>query len=535
MMAKTTARAIVVVCLGLFATYTPSAQPRRLGTIEFQSSGAPAARRAFEEGVALLHSFVYEDAAARFRTAEQIDPSFALAYWFDALTYSHALWGDEDVVGAHAALGRLGPDAGARLAKAPDVRERAWGDAVEALFGDGDLRARSIAFAAGMKRVRAAADDDEAMAFTSLAIMGAARFLPPDQQESAYDEAESLARRVFSHQLNHPGAAHYIIHADDAPGRAVRALAAARTYAAVAPDAVHALHMPAHTFVQLGLWDEAAEATEHAWAVSRAQIQARHQSGAELSFHDLLWLVYVDAQQGRYAAARSRAEEGRDAVAPLDLSHERMEKRLANCFTSFAYVSETGDWKAWPNLTAHDSAIAAAATLGGSSPLERSVIRTCEYNRAVAMAMNGDVSAANVLAPKTRQLGAAAEARGRALAMTRASILEGLVARGAGDQATAVARFREAANEEQGVPPLGPQLFPALEVLGTELLAAGRPKDALDAFDAELARTHNRSNALLGITRAATLLGDADRARDASHTLASNWLRADPAVRRQLK
>src|SRR4051794_36508318 len=232
MMAKTTARAIVVVCLGLFATYTPSAQPRRLGTIEFQSSGAPAARRAFEEGVALLHSFVYEDAAARFRTAEQIDPSFALAYWFDALTYSHALWGDEDVVGAHAALGRLGPDAGARLAKAPDVRERAWGDAVEALFGDGDLRARSIAFAAGMKRVRAAADDDEAMAFTSLAIMGAARFLPPDQQESAYDEAESLARRVFSHQLNHPGAAHYIIHADDAPGRAVRALAAARTYAA---------------------------------------------------------------------------------------------------------------------------------------------------------------------------------------------------------------------------------------------------------------------------------------------------------------
>src|SRR5262245_33384626 len=99
----------------------------QLGTVRFPNSGSPAAQADFLKGVALLHSFVYDQAAASFRAAATADPAFALPQWLEALTHRHPLWSEEDLVGARAALARLGPDANARLAKAKDAKERAYG------------------------------------------------------------------------------------------------------------------------------------------------------------------------------------------------------------------------------------------------------------------------------------------------------------------------------------------------------------------------------------------------------------------------
>src|SRR5688572_19955080 len=173
-------RALAVAVVGLGS---PAALPARqeghgaarhpaaaaLGTIRFPSSGARAAQPAFLRGVALLHSFEYQDAAEALREAQHADPRFAAAFWAEALTYSHVMWGEEDLTASRAALARLGPTPAERLARARLPGERAFGTAVEAMFAEGDQPTRVRAFAqAARDWVAARPDDQEARAFAAL-------------------------------------------------------------------------------------------------------------------------------------------------------------------------------------------------------------------------------------------------------------------------------------------------------------------------------------------------------------------------------
>jgi hypothetical protein len=284
----------------------------KLGTVSFPNSGAADAQPDFLRGLALLHNFEYGDAARAFRSAEQRDPAFAIAYWPDAMTYSHMLWGEEDRAGARAVLARLGPTAAARLSKAKTPRERAYGAAVEAFLASADERTRARAFADSMRHVAEAYHKDlEAQAFTALAIMLAADHAASrDESNHLYLEAASYANHVFREQPQHPGAAHYLIHAYDDPARAANGLEAARAYARIAPSAEHAQHMPSHSFVQLGNWDDAARSNEQAWVSSRLQVKRKHAPPTALGFHTLKWLQYAYLQQGRYSAARRAHRHG---------------------------------------------------------------------------------------------------------------------------------------------------------------------------------------------------------------------------------
>ncbi|NIP83335.1 MAG: hypothetical protein GWM90_30560, partial [Gemmatimonadetes bacterium] len=108
-----------------------------LGAISFPNSGAAEAQTPFIRGVLLLHSFEYDDAAEAFREAQEIDPDFAMAYWGEAMTYTHPVWNEKDVEAARAALARLAPTREERLARAPTEREKGWLSAVETLYGEG--------------------------------------------------------------------------------------------------------------------------------------------------------------------------------------------------------------------------------------------------------------------------------------------------------------------------------------------------------------------------------------------------------------
>src|SRR5262245_20332197 len=128
------------------AAQTP-ATPQILGKISFPNSGAAAAQAPFIRGVLLLHSFEYDDAIAAFREAERIDPSFALAYWGEAMCFNQTLWYNENLAKGREALGRLAPTPAARQAKAPSEREKGFLDAVEKIFGPGDKASRNRAYA----------------------------------------------------------------------------------------------------------------------------------------------------------------------------------------------------------------------------------------------------------------------------------------------------------------------------------------------------------------------------------------------------
>ncbi|MEP6690820.1 MAG: hypothetical protein ABJD07_06675, partial [Gemmatimonadaceae bacterium] len=499
----------------------PAGSPK-LGTVRFPNSGARAAQAPFLRGIAFLHSFEYADAADAFLAAQKADSNFALAYWGEALTYRHTLWGQEDLDAARAALTKLAAGATARLAMAHTARERAYGAAIEALFADADEGARVQAFDDSMRSVvHAYPADLEAKAFASLAIQSVAiRWTPTEGRDVAIRDAAALAEEVFRASPRHPGAAHYLVHVYDDPTRAASGIRAARAYAAIAPAAEHALHMPSHIFVQLGMWDDVVASNERAWSASRAWVKARGARPTALDFHGFVWLQYGYLQQGRYAAARALIDSARTLLAGEDLSDpELTDARYAVERLAFQYAAVTGRWDAVREYAPEPTAGAV-----GASQRAQSFARASQYGRAAAGAMLGDPAAAAAVA-------AASRARTAPAALMNAYALEGLAARARGDTAAAIERFTRAAAVEDSVPAVGPPTWiPAHELLGNALLDAKRTGMAAAAFEGALKLYPNRSPSLLGLARARAALGDDPGARATYRKLADNWRRADDDV-----
>jgi hypothetical protein len=231
------------------------APAKSLGTIHFPSSAKPAAQESFLTGVKALFNFEFDIAAEAFQQTEKADPDFALGYWGEAMSFNHPLWAQQDQAAARKVLDRLAPTAAARAAKAPAGRERMLVESLEILYGPGDKLTRDIAYADSLKRIHEKyPDDDEVATFYALALLGTAR--PGDKSIRNAMLAASIAEGVFQRNPQHPGAAHYIIHSFDDPDHAILALPAARAYSKIAPSAAHALHMPSHIFVQLGMWED---------------------------------------------------------------------------------------------------------------------------------------------------------------------------------------------------------------------------------------------------------------------------------------
>ena len=278
-----------------------AAQTANLGHIDFPTSGKPEAQKHFIQGMLLLHSFEYADAKEEFQAASKIDSHFALAYWGEALTYTHPLWNQQDVSSARAALARLAPTKEARLALAPTEREKDYLRAVEALYysdkpGDGDKLARDQAYAAALGRMHEKYPNDlEAASLYALALMGTCEY---ERVPAVYMRAAAVAEEVFAKNPEHPGAIHYLIHAYDDPIHAPLGLRAARVYAKVAGAASHAQHMPSHIFIALGMWDDVISANILSIKVADDRIKAKGLSNAERNYHALLWLEYAYLQEG---------------------------------------------------------------------------------------------------------------------------------------------------------------------------------------------------------------------------------------------
>src|SRR5688572_7905743 len=182
-----------------------SAQQSRLGTIDFPTSGSASAQPHFIRGVLFLHSFEYDLAANEFRAAQRIDPGFAMAYWGEAMTYTHPVWDEQDAAAARKVLARLAPTREARKARAPTAREQAYIDAVEILYGDGSKPRRDTLYSAAMERVaKAYPADMEAQAFHALSLLGLNQGV---RDVPAYLRAGAIAEAVFRKNPDHPGAA----------------------------------------------------------------------------------------------------------------------------------------------------------------------------------------------------------------------------------------------------------------------------------------------------------------------------------------
>ena len=480
-----------------------------LGRVAFPSSCSAAAQPAFERGVAMLHSFWFDQAQRTFQEAAAADPACSMAQWGLAMTLLGNPFTGVSPSEAHLREALAAARAAVDGARTP--RERAYAEAALALYQDYatvEHRARLRAHEEAMARVREAhPDDPEAAIFYARAVIANAP--PSDLTFARQLHAAQILDPLFQAQPEHPGLAHYTIHAYDAPPIAQHGLDAARRYAGIAPAAPHALHMPSHIFTRLGYWDESIE-------TNRRSAAAEPDSNAAVHPND--YLVYAYLQQGRDAEAERvirRAVQNTDRFysSILGYNYAAMPAR---------FVLERGRW-----------AEAAALPLSpGAPPHVEAITR---FARGVGAARAGQAAAARAevaaLAALADSLAARRETYWATIVGAQRLAAEAWLARAEGDDERALRLAGEAAALEETVEkhPVTPgPLLPARELEGDLLMELGRAADARRAYEATLRREPNRARALFGAARAAEVAGDAPAARAHYQHLLEVMRAADP-------
>jgi tetratricopeptide (TPR) repeat protein len=473
--------------------HAPSAAPLTvgLGVTHFPNSGAPRAQRDFLDGLLLLHSFEYPAARRAFQSAERTDPSFAMAYWGEALTYNQTLWGEQDLDAARAALAKLATTPAERAAKAGTARERGYLAAVEQLYGDGDKTQRDAKFSAALGALaRAYPNDLDARAFYALSILGLTNGV---RNVANYMRAAAEAEEVYEKDRHHPGALHYLIHAYDDPIHAPLGLRAARLYGKVAPAASHAQHMPSHIFFALGMWDEAIAANVASLKIARAQNDG--------GYHSLVWLTYAYLQEGR----RAEAEQLIRSVAHDVETAPTKDNRIRLALVRAIWLVETRGAEGADARATVDSRGIASIGYFDTYDFARGITAAADVNEArgalarLQARIDAAGSASRVVAADWHDTVTTTEL---AQAAIMATALDGTIKYYAGDRTAGIARIREAIaaadhEEFEYGPPWS--VKPLDELLGELLLADGRRQAAAAAFEKTLAVYPNRRLAREGL------------------------------------
>jgi tetratricopeptide (TPR) repeat protein len=517
---------IALPVLIVLSNAAPSAQ--QFGTITFPTSGAPAAQEPFLTGVKALHNFQFDEAAEAFRKAQQLDPGCAMAYWGEAMSHNHPLWAQQDLESAKKILDRLDPAPEGRIAKALLPKEKAFFEAMHQLyFSPGDKLARDHAYSEALARMHARwPDDHEIAVFYALSLLGTVR--PGDTGFRRQAIAAAIAQTVFEQNPQHPGAAHFVIHAFDDPDHAPLGLKAARAYAKIAPSAAHALHMPSHIFVQLGMWQEVSLSNIDAYnAAVSLNTRMKLPEGRE-DFHTLSWLAYANSMLGKFDAAKTNIEQARQAA---ERNPDNRGIRDGYLGMRARYISDTEQWEklalAAPVTSptgagdhAHMPGMAGMAAYDGSA--------TWTYIVGVSAAKLGDMATAEAAATQlkastARVAGGPASYAARPH-LIREKQLAAVMGWAKGQKDAALQSAKEAADIEATMSaPSGPPepIKPAFELYGEMLLESGRAKEAVQAFEQSLLRTPKRTPSLLGLARAASAAGDRTTARERYQELVS--------------
>ena len=476
--------------------------PQRLGEVRFQTSCSPALQADFNRAVALLHSFWFNASAAAFTGVAEKDPACGIAWWGVAMSR----WGNPFAPARPVAALEQGREAiaKARAAGAKTERERQYIEAAAALFTDFEkveARTRTLNHERAMEALYARDRNDlETATFYALAVNQTA--IPTDKTYAQQLKAAAILEPIFQAHPDHPGAAHYLIHAYDHPPLAERALPAARRYAKVAPDAPHALHMPSHTFTRVGHWEDSI-------ATNKASADAARKNNAPAEvLHAFDYQVYAYLQTAQDEAARKVMSDLKALVASVNTAEQ---------YGQVAYYAEA----AIPaRIALERGAWAEAAALQGRATSMAFIDAITHFARAVGAARSGQIAPAKADAERLAALGAALAQKKDDYWAQQVDIQHraalAWIAFAEGQKDDGVRRMREAADIEDSTDKAaispGP-LAPAREMLGEMLLEMNRPADALKEFEAVMKKEPNRFRTLYQGARAAAGAGEKDAAK----------------------
>ena len=476
----------------------------QLGTVHFPVSCAAAVQKPFERGVALLHSFWYEEAEKEFLQIAKDDPHCAMAHWGVAMSLWHQLWNDPD-----AKVIKRGLQEGNKAKKLEGKatpRERAYIAAMNAFYSDSkklDHAARAKAYSDTMKKgYESYPDDHEAAAFYALSLLAS----EPHHDETFANrkEAAAILEKLFAVDPDHPGVAHYLIHSYDKPQLAELGIPAARRYAQVAPAAPHALHMPSHIFARVGLWQDDINSNLASIAATR-KTAAMHMGGAGHQFHAMDFLIYAYLQSGRESDATKVIDEIK--------TMPHMESMYGSNFDP-----QTNALSAFPAM--YDLELRHWSDAAGLSPVPDALSSDLDityWARAIGAARSGNLAQAHKDVAEIENI------RQKMLAEKKTELAEGIAqdyqeasawiahAEGRNDEAIASLRALADKNDKLGNEPEG---IPAREMLADLLLEAKRPQQALVEYQTDLKLNPNRFNGLYGAARAAEEAGKQSEATE---------------------
>ena len=471
--------------------------PQRLGDVEFRTSCSPALQADFNRAVALLHSFWFNASASAFTSIAEKDPSCGMAWWGVAMSR----WGNPFAPARPVAALEQGREAiaKARPAGAKTDRERQYIEAAAALFTDFetvDARTRTVNYERAMERLHASNPDDlETATFYALAVNQTA--MPTDKKYTQQLKAAAILEPIFKKRPDHPGAAHYLIHAYDHPPLAEKALPAARRYAQIAPDAPHALHMPSHTFTRVGHWEDSITTNK-----ASAEAARKNNAPAEV-LHAFDYQVYAYLQTAQDEAARKVMSDLQALVATVNTAEQ---------YGQVAYYAEA----AIPaRIALERGAWAEAAALQGRTTSMAFIDAITLFARAVGAARSGQPVAAKTGAERLAALRAVLVEKKDDYWAQQVDIQHrgamAWIAFAEGRKDDAVRGMREAADLEDSTDKAaispGP-LAPAREMLGEMLLEMNRPAEALKELEAVMKKEPNRFRTLNQGGRAAAAAGN---------------------------
>jgi hypothetical protein len=494
-------------------------QVGKLGRVVFPVSCSPGAQQRFEHAMAVLHSFWWEEGDRAFGDVLAADSTCAMAHWGMAVN----AWGNPFAGGPGTPEGLARGTEAARRAAALPVRtdrERGFIAAANALYRDADSKPNPVrlkAYADTLARLyRAYPKDVEVAIYYSLSQIATAP--KTDTTFAQQRRAIAILEPLYAQHPDHPGLAHYVIHATDSPRLARLGLNAARRYAEIAPAAPHAQHMPSHIFVRLGLWNETIASNWKSYRAGAGYAKARGMPGAPEELHALDYAVYGYLQRGQDSAARAAVAEG---------SKVRTDSRaLVASYNRTAMAAriplERGDWAA---------AAAFPAPADSLAPVATALVR---FTRAIGAARSGRAAAAGPEIKALESVATALDAKGEPywsrVVRIKRDAAEAWIRFASGDTVEALTLARAAADSEEVTDkhPVTPaELLPAMELQGDMLLLAGRYAEARAAYKATLARERNRARSLFGLARSAELAGDRQAAAEGYREFLALMARAD--------
>jgi tetratricopeptide (TPR) repeat protein len=483
----------------------------QVGIVHFPSSCLAAEQKPIQRGVAMLHSFWYEEAEKQFQQIEKDDPKCAIAHWGVAMSLWHQLWNRPDI----AVLDRGGSELKSAKSLPATPREKDYIAALTKFYEHPrkPYQKRVTAYSKAMEKdYQRYPDDHEAAAFYALSLLAA----EPDHDKSNGNrkQAAAVLEKLFAEEPNHPGVAHYLIHTYDKPDMAQLGLPAARKYAQLAPAAPHALHMPAHIFARLGLWQDDIDSNVRSIAATQKEA-AEHMGGEGHQFHAMDFLVYAYLQTGREQDAQKIIDEVR-AMPPMhDMYGMGFDPRMfaLSAFPA-SYELELHHWDGAAQLT----------PVSGAGDLDQSITYAA---RAIGAARSGHVEQARKEIAPLEAIQKKLEANKKKDQGEYGGVSDELMvarawlAQAEGHNNEAVRLMRTIADKEEGEAEAS-QGIPAHEMVGDMLLESKHPDEALAEYEATLKTNPGRFDALYGAAQAAEQAGKHDKANEYFAKLVKN-------------